>query len=170
MRKWLMLITMMLLVQSVSASETRLVIEAGDYQHLSNSHPGGRALFRLVSAETPTIRDDVYGVLSLGEWIRDDNLGSEAAFVIMGLAYNPRVKAGWGIRLGGGLAVLDQTTERLSTHYQFHLSAHVTLDFGLIGFRYGCHHFSNGNKIHGIGRSEINHAEEFCGVGISGRF
>lgn len=153
------------------AAEQRVVVEAGEYKHISNSsYPPSAAVFRLVSVERASNISDVYGALAIGEWRRVESLNSEAAFVLGDLIYHPSVKAGWGLRFAGGLAILDQATARSSTRYQFHLSLHVTLDFGLVDIRYGCHHFSNGNTIHGYGRSQPNHAEEFCGTGFGVRF
>lgn len=153
------------------AAEKRVVVEAGEYKHISNSsYPPSPAVFRLVTMESASNLRDVYGALSIGEWRRVEKLNSEAAFVLADLIYHPSVKAGWGLRLAGGLAILDQATARSSTRYQFHLSLHVTLEFDLVDIRYGCHHFSNGNNIHGYGRSRPNHAEEFCGTAIGVRF
>ncbi len=149
----------------------RTVLEAGKYKHLSNSsYPPSPAVFRVVTVEQATNFDTIYGAFSIGEWRRATSIDSEAAFILSDLVYHPTVEAGWGIRLAGGLALLDQTTPRSATRYQFHLAVHVTLDFGLVDIRYGCHHFSNGNSIHGYRRSQPNHAEEFCGAGIGGRF
>ena len=153
------------------AAEQRVVIEAGEYKHISNSSaPTLPAVFRLVTMETASNVSDVYGAVSIGEWRRAESLGSEAAFIVADLLYHPSVEVGWGLRFAGGIAILDQTTTRLSTRYQFHAAAHITLDFGMVDIRWGCHHFSNGNKIHGYRRSSTNHAEEFCGVGIGARF
>ena len=156
-------------------SETRTVVEAGEYKHLSNSSwPPTPAIFRLVTMERLSNKNNIHGAISIGEWVRADNLGSEAAFIIADLLYYPSFGTGWdtslGLRFAGGMALLDQTTSRLSTRYQFHLGLHVVLNFGWVDNRWGCHHFSNGNKIHGYRRSEPNHAEEFCGTAIGARF
>ena len=153
----------------------RTVVEAGKYKHLSNSSwPPTPAIFRLVTVETSSNQSDIHGAVSIGEWVRAESLNSEAAFVIADLIYYPRFDTGWdtslGLRFAGGMAWLDQTTSRLSTRYQFHLALHVVFNFGLVDIRWGCHHFSNGNKIHGYRRSEPNHAEEFCGTAIGARF
>ena len=174
LNKWILILCGLaaaFLVASVGrASETRLVIEAGEYQHLSNSTVGPPAIFRIVTVEEESLISWVSGAISIGEWSRAPVVESEAAFIVGDLFLMHEIPNGLGIRGAFGVALLDQTTSRLSTRYQFHLSLHVTLDFGLVGFRYGCHHFSNGNKIHGYKRSQRNRGEEFCGFALAGRF
>ncbi len=153
-----------------SPSGKKIVIEAGEYKHLSNSQIAAPATFRIVTIEEESMIAGVSGAISIGEWSRAPHPESEVAFVVGDLFLTAEIPNGLGVRFAGGVAFLDQATSRLSTRYQFHLALHATLDFGLVGFRYGCHHFSNGNKIHGYKRSQRNMGEEFCGFAIAGGF
>lgn len=143
-----------------------VVIDAGKYQHISNSAPGDIASFRLVTMEGK------YASVSLGEWSRLP-AQSEAAFVLGDLFIKTFFlevgNGGFAVRPAVGFALLDQTTDRLATRHQFHLSFHLLFDFGGIDIRAGCHHFSNGNKLHGFRRSQRNSAEEFCVIGLGAR-
>ena len=170
MKPIFLILSLMIFPFFISATERLLVGEAGEYQRLSNSEPGGSAAFRLVTLEQ---RGWAYG---LGDWARRGERTS-AAFVFADKIWaTPPLALGTGSlgRLQGnlGLGVLDDPTERLGTRWQIHAAIFLTITLEREGsqIRVGCHHFSNGSRIHGVARSKPNSAEEFCSIGIGVTF
>ncbi len=151
------LICLILLFAGVGQAEERLVLELGRSKNVTKTRSSEPAAFRMVTFEKGRF------ALSSGKWERPK---VKVRFLAADAIFRPAPV----VRFAAGLVLLNRTTDRLGTLHQLHFSAHLVATISVLDLRIGCHHFSNGSAFHRYQRSKPNHAEDFCGFAIGGRF
>ena len=175
MRSFVLFLAILFFSSPTLSHESRVFIDAGVYKKLSNTVEGEDARFEAFSVEVGDWS------LSRGEFERVKKI--EGTISILGqeakveaplplsttfLAFDRIFRWGERFYLQGniGLAILDKTSERLSTLEQFHMAAFLGFKGENLSLRFGLHHLSNGSRIFNHDRDKPNRPEEFISLGI----